>query len=104
MEETNYDRKHHSDSSDDTLEKPQGTTEIQPESESPKEPTDQKKKDTGDVRPLDTTDYESGEVQWPRKTFRDKLSIKDNPRPNRLVNIMIAPFKGFTYPAVVYAG
>lgn len=47
---------------------------------------------------------ETGEVLWPRKSYLDKLGIKDKKRPNRLLDIAIAPFKGFTYPAVVYAG
>lgn len=104
MEETNYDRKHHSNADQDTPEKLKAAADLQPELDNSNGPTDSKKTDTENVRSLNTTDYEAGEVQWPRKTFRDKLSLRDNPRPNRLINIMIAPFKGFTYPSVVYAG
>ena len=92
MEETNYDRKH------DQLPL-QGVALA---SQASKQGGDEEKTVT-----LDTTSSdlgESAEIQWPRKTYFQKLSIKDKPRPNRLVEIMIAPFKGFTYPAVVYAG
>ncbi|CVK91413.1 related to transporter protein HOL1 [Fusarium mangiferae] len=92
MEETNYDRKH------DQLPL-QGVALA---SQASTQGGDGEKTVT-----LDTTSSdlgESAEIQWPRKTYFQKLSIKDKPRPNRLVEIMIAPFKGFTYPAVVYAG
>lgn len=104
MEETNYDRKHQSDVAKYASKESKSTVELQPVGEAPAASTDLKKANAEDVKPLESTDYETGEVQWPRKTFRDKLSLRDNPRPNRLVNIMIAPFKGFSYPAVVYAG
>lgn len=84
MEETNYDRKHHH--VPDTTGAAAG----------------EKSETASDSTPADQG--ESVQVQWPRKTFWDKLSIKDKKRPNRLVDIMIAPFKGFTYPAVVFAG
>ncbi|KAH7160474.1 major facilitator superfamily transporter [Dactylonectria estremocensis] len=91
MEETNYDRKHHL--------QPQEVAQPSPETSA--SPDNQKgEKTVASAQP----DYESGEVQWPRKSFKDKLSLKDKKRPNRVVDIMIAPFKGFTYPGVVYAG
>jgi hypothetical protein len=101
MEETNYDRKHESQSlAHGAI---HGATPVVEDEKTPSQP-DSKKTDAEIVRPVVSVDYESGEVQWLRKTYRDKLSLKDKKRPNRLINIMIAPFKGFTYPAVVYAG
>ncbi|KAF7554062.1 hypothetical protein G7Z17_g3179 [Cylindrodendrum hubeiense] len=91
MEETNYDRKHPS----------QPEVSIQPSPETSVNLESQKGQKTVAASQLD---YEPGEIQWPRKTYWDKLSIKDKKRPNRLLDIMIAPFKGFTYPGVVYAG
>lgn len=59
---------------------------------------------TREINPRDSEDREIGEVIWQRKTYWDKLGFKDKKRPNRLLPIMIAPFVGFTYPPVVYAG
>ena len=91
LEETNYDRKHdhtHPQQSAESF----GNEETQGDEKTAR--TGSRSPDLG----------ESAEVQWPRKTYLDKLSIKDKKRPNRLLDIFIAPFKGFTYPAVVYAG
>lgn len=93
MEETNYDRKHtagphaHAQMTSETAgEATEKTAGI-------KTPTSPAESDT-----------ETGSVQWPRKSYLDKLSIKDKKRQNRFLDIIIAPFKGFTYPSVVYAG
>ena len=97
MEETNYDRKHFSNNP--TIETAVYT--------SPKSSTDvasDEKTTTGEVNRRDSEDREAGEVIWERKTYWDKLGFNDKKRPNRLVPIMIAPFVGFTYPPVVYAG
>ena len=97
MEETNFDRKHVNNSS---------TTEASvctaPESNA--DMSSNEKTTKGEINPHDSEDRESGEVIWQRKTYWDKLGFNDKKRPNRLVPIMIAPFVGFTYPPVVYAG
>lgn len=49
-------------------------------------------------------DNEPGQTLYPRKSYWQKLAFKDKKRPNRMLNIFLAPFKGFTYPVVVYAG
>ncbi|KAK7429795.1 hypothetical protein QQZ08_003640 [Neonectria magnoliae] len=90
MEETNYDRSHGPE--------PESATHAIPEISE-----NLKAMEVGMTIPI-AQDSESGEVHWPRKTYRDRLSIKDKKRPNRILDIMIAPFKGFTYPSVVYAG
>lgn len=91
LEETNYDRKHDHTPPQQSAES-FGNEETQGDEKTAR--TGSRSPDLG----------ESAEVQWPRKTYLDKLSIKDKKRPNRLLDIFIAPFKGFTYPAVVYAG
>ncbi|KZL72382.1 major facilitator superfamily transporter [Colletotrichum tofieldiae] len=49
-------------------------------------------------------DSETGQVLYPRKGFVQKLSVKDKPRPNRMLDIALGGLTGFTYPSVVYAG
>ncbi|KAJ0167050.1 putative MFS-type transporter [Colletotrichum tanaceti] len=52
-------------------------------------------------------DGETGQVLYPRKTYVQKLGIKDKPRPNRcnrMLDIALGGLRGFTYPSVVYAG
>ncbi|KAF4984914.1 hypothetical protein FDECE_16980 [Fusarium decemcellulare] len=93
MEETNYDRKHHH--VPETMDTAVDTGPAQ-------DGGDKSKTADNSATPVDQG--ESAEIRWPRKSFWNKLSIKDNKRPNRVLDIMIAPFKGFTYPAVVYAG
>lgn len=95
MEETNYDRKH-------DAEPP--SVSVQPVPTTPEEVSSKVPGGKEASVPQPQEDRETGEVQWPRKTFWDKLSVKDKKRPNRILDIMIAPFKGFTYPGVVYAG
>lgn len=95
MEETNYDRKH-----PDQAPTPQEST-SRVVSETGVRVHDADSKSPASVAP---EDREAGEIVWPRKSYLDKLGIKDKKRPNRLLNIMWAPIKGFTYPAVVYAG
>lgn len=91
MEETNYDRKfdnHPIQTSTACEQVPSGSGNLKNEKS----------------RPTSQEDREIGEIQWPRKTYLNKLSLEDKPRPNRLLEIMWAPFKGFTYPSVVFAG
>lgn len=92
MEETNYDRKHDSpplQAMPIPTEAPVVSQDVTNEKSAPSTTPE---------------DREAGQIIWPRKSYLDKLGIKDKKRPNRMINIMIAPFKGFTYPAVVYAG
>jgi hypothetical protein len=97
MEETNYDRKHF----DNNL---ATETAVYTVPRSNSDVASNEKTTTGEVNPRDSEDRETGEVIWQRKTYWDKLGFKDKKRPNRLVPIMIAPFVGFTYLPVVYAG
>lgn len=51
------------------------------------------------------SDVEIGQATIHRpKTFWQKLGVVDKKRPNRMVDIFKGPFKGFTYPVIVYAG
>jgi len=102
LEETNYDRKH-------TVIPPRSSDTAEDRSKSEdhnafKGAEVTEKSASGDPTPLDSIDRETGEIIWPRKSYWDKLSLKDTSRPNRLMPIMIAPLVGFTYPPVVYAG
>ncbi|KAF4122148.1 (MFS) transporter [Geosmithia morbida] len=101
MEETNYDRKH-------TAPMPAAVTETLSQdggaaSNTADEVGTEKAQDSEKIQASEP-DSEVGQIQWPRKSYVDKLGFKDKKRPNRLVDIMIGPFKGFTYPAVVWAG
>ncbi|CAH0044828.1 unnamed protein product [Clonostachys solani] len=93
MEETNYDRKHDAH--------PRAATNVQAADASSTDKGAESKEKTVTTSVADT---ERGEIQWAKKTYLQKLGIKDKKRPNRFLDIIIAPFKGFTYPSVVYAG
>lgn len=42
-----------------------------------------------------STDFEAGVTSYPRKSYLQKLSLTgDKPRPNRMLEVFIAPFKG----------
>lgn len=99
LEETNYDRKHTVN-----LETPAYAEPKSEEHSAGKGAEVTEKSATGEDKPLDSPDRETGEIIWPRKSYWDKLGFKDKKRPNRLLPIMMAPFVGFTYPPVVYAG
>lgn len=117
MEETNYDRKHpkHAMPASSSVEETRGlqtrdsrssSSEITPPTANNEaEKTSEKVSQADDSRAVvSPSDSEKGELDWPRKSFVDKLSLKDKPRQNRLLDIALAPFKGFLYPPVVYAG
>jgi hypothetical protein len=52
----------------------------------------------------DSSAAEVGQVAYPRKTYLQKLGVVDKKRPNRMLDIMWAPFKFFTFPIVNWAG
>lgn len=105
MEETNYDRKHLDHPASSRLdaskvrEQPVDNTITNDESDKKTEKLSQTTEPD-----MAGSDSERGELDWPRKSYLDKLSLKDKPRPNRVIDIALAPFKGFTYPSIVYAG
>ncbi|KAH8891553.1 major facilitator superfamily transporter [Thozetella sp. PMI_491] len=94
MEETNYDRKHLSIPAEAT-DSASGTVDVSGEPE---------KEATPGKIPEEPAKVEQGEISWPRKTYLQKLGVKDKPRPNRLFDMFLGPLKGFTYPSVVYGG
>lgn len=49
-------------------------------------------------------DRESGQVLYPRKTYLQKLGLKDRPRQNRMLDVALGGLRGFSYPSVLYAG
>lgn len=91
MEETNYDRKLSHQPSEDV----QQTSAVLA---SGGESTTPEKK-TAPVISADaetSSDVEKGETIYPRKTYWQKLGVVDKKRPNRMLDILIAPFKGFS--------
>lgn len=107
MEETNYDRKHADSFVSEAEEKPAPNSVLENINMS----------GTGDGASSDkaldskagppaspSADIEEAQVVRPRKTYWQKLALKDKPRPNRVLDVALAPFKGFLYPPVVYAG
>lgn len=101
MEETNYDRR-----ALHTHIKPDSTSEIVEKQNTGL--TD--KPDINSEKPVELTadaniaTVEMGQVVYPRKTYWQKLGFKDKKRPNRILDVMWAPFKFFSFPVVVWAG
>ncbi|KAL2070310.1 hypothetical protein VTL71DRAFT_13336 [Oculimacula yallundae] len=99
MEETNYDRKlqvspaSHEGSTDNISE---GNVTTPPSEKVSSEKTSAVNSSPAAV--------EAGQVYYPRKTFWQKLSVIDKKRPNRVWEIMWAPFKFFTFPVITWAG
>ncbi|KAJ0125333.1 major facilitator superfamily transporter [Diaporthe amygdali] len=106
MEETNYDRKHVDDSVPDAEEKSPNSVlkNINMTSTADAASAD-KSLDSKEISPASpSSDIEEAQVIKPRKTYWQKLSLRDKRRPNRVLDVALAPFKGFLYPPVVYAG
>ncbi|KAK1625556.1 major facilitator superfamily transporter [Colletotrichum phormii] len=102
MEETNYDRPARP-VEDSTA--PDHATGVQ-EQHNGSDADENSSEKTGEnnmtnTKPVDT---ETGQMIYPRKTYIQKLGIKDKPRPNRMLDIALGGLRGFTYPSVVYAG
>lgn len=106
MEETNYDRKHAHNFVHDTEQKsPSSVLESINMSSTVDTVSADKGLDSKARPPISTSsDIEEAQVVRPRKTYWQKLALRDRPRPNRVLEIALAPFKGFLYPPVVYAG
>ncbi|EQB55860.1 major facilitator superfamily transporter [Colletotrichum gloeosporioides Cg-14] len=102
MEETNYDRPARlEDHETPVISEAQRTESTTGSEESSKVANTIEKQGTPTTNPVDS---ETGQVMYPRKTFVQKLGIKDKPRPNRMLDIALGALRGFTYPSVVYAG
>lgn len=101
MEETNYDRVRNSAQASSQSQQSSEATLTETEKQSGKANEDGK---TVAAQGEPVVDVEPGELVYPRKTYWQRLSVVDRKRPNRMLDIFLAPFKGFTYPAVVYAG
>ncbi|KAF4843349.1 putative MFS-type transporter [Colletotrichum siamense] len=102
MEETNYDRPARlEDHETPVISEAQRTESATGSEEESKVANTTEKQGTPTTNPVDS---ETGQVMYPRKTFVQKLGIKDKPRPNRMLDIALGALRGFTYPSVVYAG
>lgn len=114
MEETNYDRRttHSSlSSSQASLEVVGDSALFTSEKDAAKDGVHvsdpaslDDKKHSEDHNPIDSAAAEVGQIAYPRKTYWQKLSVVDKKRPNRMLDIMVAPFKFFRFPCVVFAG
>lgn len=106
MEETNYDRKHVDSSVSDAEKAPPSLVpeDINKSSTADAVSTDKGLDSKASPSKSPSSDIEEAQVVWPRKTYWQKLSLRDKCRPNRILDIALAPFKGFLYPPVVYAG
>jgi hypothetical protein len=101
MEETNYDRHIH-----------QSTTSAGTSTEAVDAPNaviaeksaTEKDIDSETKTAVEPAAIETGQVVYPRKSYWQKLSVIDKKRQNRVLDIMWAPFKFFTFPVVVWAG
>ncbi|KAF4835874.1 putative MFS-type transporter [Colletotrichum tropicale] len=102
MEETNYDRPARLEDHDTpVISEAQRTESATGSEEESKIASTTEKQGAPTTNPVDS---ETGQVMYPRKTFVQKLGIKDKPRPNRMLDIALGALRGFTYPSVVYAG
>jgi hypothetical protein len=90
MEETNYDRK--------TI----GIVEAAESSSSSIEASTDPEKGAGVPRQaaVDT----SSDTIYHKKTYLQKLSLMDKPRPNKLLMMIRRPFTFVTLPVVLYCG
>lgn len=101
MEETNYDRQLPSISNASSRSNIELNTEDVILQHFPKTQGESEKIIVPDTAVLEAP---AGQVIYLRKTYRQKLSLIDKKRPNRVLDIMAAPFKFFTMPVVVWAG
>lgn len=97
MEETNYDRPaHHEPAAASALVERSGCSD-------PSE-GDEKKAEKTATTTAKSSDCESGEIVYHRKSYVQKLGLKDKKRPNRMLDVAMGSFRGFTYAPVVYGG
>ncbi|KAG7053385.1 major facilitator superfamily transporter [Colletotrichum scovillei] len=102
MEETNYDRPARSVENSTFTGHATGVQEQHNGSDADEKSSDKAgEKNMTNAKPVDS---ETGQVIYPRKTYIQKLGIKDKTRPNRMLDIALGGLRGFTYPSVVYAG
>ncbi|KAI9743624.1 MAG: hypothetical protein M1818_002940 [Claussenomyces sp. TS43310] len=102
MEETNYDRKP-IEAIDSTSASPRPASPSDPaatDNFDPEKATEKARLDT----PAPGIDSESCRVSYKTKTFIQKLSLRDKPRPFHLGRLMLRPLIFFSFPVVVYAG
>ncbi|KXH55448.1 major facilitator superfamily transporter [Colletotrichum salicis] len=102
MEETNYDRPARPVENSTALGHTTGVQEQHNGSDADEKSSEKAgEENMTNTKPVDT---ETGQMIYPRKTYIQKLGIKDKPRPNRMLDIALGGLRGFTYPSVVYAG
>lgn len=94
MEETNYDRK---------VVRPAEESPVQ--TEAPLQSDDLEKKPVDSASSPETRSLENGHVgTYATKTYLQKLSLKDKPRPQRMLYRILLSFRLLSWPVVFYAG
>lgn len=101
LEETNYDRVH--DSAQSPSSSPGTSTPQSPESRQ-KGDISEPEKALAPVEKATPGDVGSGVVQYKMKTYTQRLSLRDKPRPFHLWTMMYRPLLFVSLPAVTYAG
>lgn len=104
MEETNYDRLARPVEYSATLRTLTGSEVAGPQGRSGIDEKSSKMATVQNPSNTITDERETGQVFYPRKTYIQKLRIKDKSRPNRMVDIALCGLTGFSYPSVLYAG
>ncbi|EKD21760.1 major facilitator superfamily transporter [Drepanopeziza brunnea f. sp. 'multigermtubi' MB_m1] len=99
MEETNYDRKLQSLDTSAV-----SSTAVIGEVVDSTTPSEKSSSEKAPAFKADHAAVEAGQAAYPRKTYWQKLSVIDKKRPNRVLEIMWAPFKFFTFPVITWAG
>ncbi|CAL3965667.1 unnamed protein product [Diplocarpon coronariae] len=99
MEETNYDRVPLGTVS--TLVDTPGTNTAP---EKPLSTSSDPEKSSAPADSISNVEPSTGTVEYPRKTYMQKLSLLDKKRDFLLFRFMYRPFLFFSLPAVVYAG
>lgn len=94
MEETNYDRA------------PLEMISSEAQSKTPSLKTSDDPEKTGDIEEKNPNviDTAVGEIKYTPKTYRQKLSLLDKPRPFILFGMIRRPLIFMTFPVIAYAG
>ena len=90
MEETNYDRK--------------APAVVNKGSDSPLEKGDDLEKQPGVITPASSSSNDGGLRNTKTKSYMQKLSLKDKPRPQRMFYRFLLSFRLIGWPVIFYAG
>lgn len=103
LEETNYDRAHEPPAPRSPSSSP-GTNTPQASDARREGESGDPEKVLAPVEKATPGDVDAGVVQYKMKTFAQRLSLRDKPRPFHLWTMMYRPLLFVSLPAVSYAG